>query len=111
MCKIIDAAKVQTSEFNKLLELFEGGVSKSNTPGNITSYNTTMDVISVSVRISKTVMKALNNSTDLLIEAKTTLSDLFPSVDIYKLRIYLSNICRSNNTVYLEIKKPLDDTK
>lgn len=111
MCKIIDNAKVQTEEFNKLAELFEGGVSRSNTPGNITAYDVSPDVISVSVRISKTVMKGLSNSTDFLIEAKATLADLFPSVNIYNLRIYLSNICRNNNTVYLEVKKPLDDTK
>lgn len=109
MCTIETAIK-QTNEFGKLAKSIKE-VKTQNTPGNIVNYTCNDDTIEVAVRISKTVMKTLDNSTVILNAAKEVLSEQCEGVVPDDLKCHLSHLSRGTGTVLLKVKKPLQEKK
>lgn len=106
----LDEAIRQTREFGKLAYLIKD-VKTQNTPGNIVNYTCGDYAIEVAVRISKTVMKTLDNSTDILDSAKEVLAEQCEGVDTDNLKCHLHHISRSTGTVIVKVTSPLQEKK
>lgn len=109
MIKLEDAI-VQTTEFKKLAKTIDG-VKTQNTPGNIVNYKKNDRTIEVAVRISKTVMKTLDNSAVILKAAKEVLGDQCGGVRPDYLKCHLAHLSRTSGTVLLKINKPLEEMR